>query len=96
MKIEVTASELRNAASSIQKANENFRSAADGLQTAAEELSAQWEGDTKDKFVNAMAERKTWYAEMSTILDSYVKTMQEFADRYEEMDEQSAAAIRKR
>ena len=95
MKIDVTASELRSAASNISKANEAFRSAANSLQAAGEELSEQWEGDTKDKFVTAMAERKTWYAEMSTILDSYVKTMQEFADKYEEMDERSAAAIRK-
>lgn len=96
MLIEVTCSELRSAASNISKANEAFRDAAANLQAAAEELMGTWEGDSRDKFESGMAQRKSWYARMSEIVDDYVKSMNEIAEKYEEMDAQGAALVRKK
>ncbi len=96
MLIEVTCSELRSAASSISKSNEAFRDAAAALQAAAEELTSIWEGDSRDKFVSGMEQRKTWYAQMADIVDEYVQSMNEIASKYEDMDAQGAALVRKK
>lgn len=96
MLIEVTCSELRNAASSISKSNDAFRDAAAALQAAAEELTSIWEGDSRDKFVSGMEQRKVWYEQMSEIVDEYVQSMNDIAAKYEEMDEQGASIVRKK
>lgn len=95
MLIEVTCSELRAAASNISKANENFREAAQKLQSAGAELTDIWAGDSRDKFVSGMEQRKTWYEEMSVIVDDYVTMMNNIAEKYEEMDAKGAALVRK-
>lgn len=96
MLIEVTCSELRTAASNISKANESFRDAAANLQAAAEELMSIWEGDSRDKFESGMEQRKTWYAQMSEIVDEYVQSMNEIAEKYEQMDAQGRSIIKKK
>lgn len=95
MLIEVTCSELRNAASNISKANESFREAAEKLQQAGTELTDIWAGDTRDRFVSGMEQRKTWYEQMATIVDDYVTMMNNIAEKYEEMDAKGAALVRK-
>lgn len=94
MLIEVTCSELRAAASNISKANEAFRDAANKLYAAGEELMSIWEGDSRDKFQSGMEQRKTWYAEMSEIVSEYVETMNNIAEKYEEMDAKGASLVR--
>lgn len=94
--LQVTCSELRSAAQKIAQANEEYRAAAGNLQAAADEVAGMWEGDTRDKFVSGMEQRKAWYEQMSGIVDEYVQVMQQIADKYEQMDAQGAALIRKR
>lgn len=96
MLIEVTCSELRAAASNIAKANESFREAANRLWSSGEALTSVWEGDSRDKFVSGMEQRKTWYEQMASIVEEYVTMMNNFAEKYEEMDAQGAAIVRKR
>lgn len=96
MIIEVTCSELQSAAQRISQANEEFRTAASNLQAAGEELTSVWEGDTRDKFVSGMEQRKSWYEQMSAIVDEYVQVMQQIAEKYEQMDAQGAALIRRK
>ena len=95
MKLEVTCSELKSAASAISKANEAFRDAAANLQAAAEELMNTWVGDSRDKFASGMEERKVWYEQMSEIVTEYVQSMNQIADQYEEMDQKGAQLVRK-
>lgn len=95
MLIEVTCSELRSAASNISKANESFRDAAKALQAAADTLMGIWEGDSRDKFESGMEQRRVWYEQMSEIVDNYVSSMNDMAAKYEDMDAQAAAAVKK-
>lgn len=94
MLIEVTCSELRSAANSISKANDNFRTSADNLYKYGEALTDIWEGGSRDKFVSGMEQRKAWYAEMSELVQEYVTMMNQIADKYEEMDARGAALVR--
>lgn len=95
MKIEVTCSELKSAASAISKSNEAFRDAAANLQAAADELMSIWEGDSRDKFSSGMEQRKVWYEQMSEIVGEYVQSMNQIAEQYEQMDQKGAQLVRK-
>lgn len=94
MIIEVTCSELRDAAGKIAQSNEAFREAANALKNATSALSEGWKGSAHDDFVSAMTDRLEWYAQMAELVDTYVKFMQNAANKYEEMDQQGAALIK--
>lgn len=94
--LEVTVSEIQNAASKISAQNEAFRDAMNSLQNATNALSDSWTGAAHEDFVAAMTDRFTWYTQMAEIVDSYVKMMQDAASRYTDTDSRAAAAIRKK
>ncbi len=95
MKIEVTCSELKSAASAISNANQSFMESAENLQAAADELMSIWIGDSRDKFASGMEQRKVWYKQMSEIVGEYVQSMNQIADQYEQMDQKGAQLVRK-
>ena len=95
MIIEVTLSELRDAASKISKENQNFRDSVAALMTATNDLAEGWEGEAHEDFVSTMQDRQQWYEKMMDLVDEYVKSMNEAAQQYEELDQQGVATIRK-
>lgn len=94
--LEVTLSEIENAAAKIATQNEAFRDAAAALKSATGTLSDSWTGVAHDDFVSVMEERLAWYEQMATIVDDYVAMLKEAAAKYEETDGRATAAIRKR
>lgn len=94
--LEVTVSEIQNAASKISTQNEAFRDALNALKAATGTLSDSWTGSAHEDFVSVMEQRFTWYNQMAEIVDEYVKMMNDAASRYSETDSRAAAIIRKK
>ena len=92
--IQVTISELENAAAKISRANENFRTAATNLKAAADALAQTWEGPSQEAFADEHVQIDNWYKQMADVVDQYVGTMQVAAQKYNETDENAAARIR--
>lgn len=95
MKLEVTISELNAAASTIARENENLREAVNRLKQATEALGEGWTGSANDDFRVTMTERLSWYEQMSGIIDEYVASMQQTANKYTEMDREGAQIIKR-
>ena len=96
MLVEVTISQIEEAAAKIAKQNEMFRDAVESLKGATNALGSEWEGSAHNKFDGEMATIFSWYDEMAQIVDGYVKMMNEFATNYADTDSQAASIIRKR
>ena len=95
-RIEVTISELQNAASKISQSAADYQSAADSLKAAADELASTWEGDSQVAFVAEQQQAYEWYKKMASICEQYAQSMNMAAQRYQETDAEAASAIRAR
>lgn len=93
-RIEVTISELNNAASKIMQCASDYQSAADSLKSAADELAATWEGDSQVAFVNEQEAAYQWYTKMAGICERYAQAMYKAAEGYQSTDEDAASAIK--
>ena len=95
-RIEVTISELNNAASKIMQCASDYQSAADSLKSAADELAAMWEGDSQVAFVNEQEAAYQWYKKMAGICEEYSQAMSTAADNYQATDTDAASTIKAR
>ena len=93
-KIEVTLSEIRNAANKIRKASDDFLSSAGKVLSSAEALSRTWEGDSQVAFMAEQRRANDWYKKMMALVSTYVSNLQEAARLYESADNESASAIK--
>ena len=93
-KIEVTLSEIRNAAAKIKKASEDFLACAGDTMNSAEELARTWEGDSQVAFMNEQRRANEWYKKMMSLAGTYDSNLQDAAKLYEGADSESAAAIK--
>lgn len=93
--IQVTLSELQNAASKIAQANETFLEAATALKAAADALAETWEGTSHDSFVQEQEEIDKWYKMMNEVVTAYVDSMNVAVTEYNETDKGAAAMIRR-
>lgn len=92
--LEVTVSELQSAASKIAAQNEAFRDALAALQNANSALCDGWTGSAHEDFVSNMEQRFNWYNQMASLVDEYVKMMNDTATRYQETDRDAVSKIR--
>lgn len=71
--IEVTISELQNAANTFTQAAENFRNAAQEVLNSAQQLSDVWEGDSHAPFLAEQEQTKKWCNNLTDIINLYVE-----------------------
>lgn len=90
----VTVSEMTSAASKISQAASDFLQTAGQVLAAAENLAGSWEGDSQVAFAGEQAAANAWYKQMTEIVNTYVDALNTAAQKYQEADEQSTAAIR--
>ena len=95
MNIEVTISELSNAANSIKQANENFRQANEAMQQAAQALAEEWSGDARDSFVAEQEQIDSWYKTMAEVVDGFVNAMNQSVTDYNDTDSEAANVIKR-
>lgn len=93
--IEVTISQLQNAAKGIRNANESFIEAANNLKNAADALASTWEGQSHDVFVAEQERIDNWYRIMSQCVSEYANTMDAAAGKYMIADMEARSAINK-
>lgn len=95
-RLEVTVSELQQAAANINTSANDYESAATNLKNAADELASTWEGDSQVAFVDEQTRAYEWYKKMAEICRQFASAMQTAAQRYEETDAQATSTIRAR
>ena len=95
-RIEVTISELQNAASNITQYAQDYKSAADNLKASADALAGAWEGDSQVAFVDEQEQAYNWYTKMAALCEEYADSMKNAATAYEQTDAEAAAEIRKK
>ncbi len=95
-RLEVTVSELQQAANNINNSADDYEGAANELKNAADELAATWEGDSQVAFVDEQTRAYEWYRKMAEICRQFANAMQQAAQKYEETDAQATNTIRSR
>ena len=93
-KLEVTLSEMRNTASKISRAADEFLSYAGKVLSTAETLSHSWEGDSQVAFMEEQRKANDWYRQMIRLVNTYVNSLKEAAQLYDTADRESASAIK--
>ena len=95
-RLEVTVSELQQAATNINNSADDYENAATALKSAADELASTWEGDSQVAFVDEQERAYQWYQKMAEICREFANAMQQAAQKYEETDAQATSTIRSR
>lgn len=95
-RLEVTVSELQQAATNIRTSADDYEAAATALKNAADELASTWEGDSQVAFVDEQSRAYDWYRKMAEICREFANAMQQAAQKYEETDAQATSTIRAR
>lgn len=93
-RLEVTVSELQQAATNINTSADDYETAATNLKSAADELAATWEGDSQVAFVDEQTRAYEWYRKMAEICRQFANAMQQAAQKYVETDAQATSTIR--
>lgn len=81
--INVTASELQTAISTLQEENSQFRSRLAELLNKQQELASQWQGDANTAFNNAFNSDKGQWDSFASLVDQYIQALQEIKEIYE-------------
>lgn len=92
--IEVTISELQNAASKISQSNEALRETAAALKAAADDLASAWEGNAREAFVAEQEQIDAWYKQMAECVETYVGTMKTAAQKYVNTEAEAVKLIK--
>ena len=95
-RLEVTVSELQQAATNISNSANDYENAATALKNAADELASTWEGDSQVAFVDEQTRAYEWYKKMAEICRQFATAMQQAAQKYAETDAQATSTIRAR
>lgn len=93
-RIEVTISELQTAGNKINQYAQDYRTAAESLKAAADQLASTWEGDSQVAFVNEQQNAYNWYKNMAAICEQYAQSMLTAAQKYQQTDAEAAQTIR--
>lgn len=95
-RLEVTVSELQQAATNINTSADDYETAATALKNAADELASTWEGDSQVAFVDEQTRAYEWYRKMAEICRQFARAMQQAAQKYAETDAQATSTIRQK
>lgn len=87
---EVTSSEVRSKAASLQELNGNFRTKATDLETKEQALCGMWEGEAKDTFHREFTSDKGQMDTFNRLIDEYVEALLCIAQKYEEAERRAA------
>lgn len=93
-RLEVTVSQLQQAATNISTSADDYETSATALKNAADELASTWEGDSQVAFVDEQTRAYEWYKKMAEICRQFATAMQQAAQKYEETDAQATSTIR--
>lgn len=83
---EVTSSEVRNKANSLQELNSQFRNKATELENQESSLCSMWDGVAKNAFHQAFMHDKGQMDAFNQLIDRYVQALLEIAAKYEEAE----------
>ena len=93
-RIEVTISELQDAATKIEQYAEDYLTAANNLKAAADQLASTWEGDSQVAFVTEQENAYNWYRNMASICKEYAAALRMAAQKYQQTDAEAVNCIR--
>ena len=91
-----TANAMREAASKLESEANNYEAASKTAKQAADNLTAQWEGNAQRVFVTEQQQAYQWYLQMARIVRQYASTLRVAAAKYEQADRDAAKEIAKR
>ena len=95
-RFEVTAAELKNAASVLTEKNGQFVSAVNELEGLQQELKGMWEGEANNAFNNAFQTDKGKWTQFSQTVTQYIQALQNIAQTYEQTEATNTATATSR
>ena len=95
-RFEVTASELRKAASDLAEKNEAFVSAVRDLELYQQELYGMWEGAANETFNAAFLTDKGKWDTFAQTMTSYIEALQIIAQEYDNAEARNTEIARYR
>lgn len=93
----VTISEMNNASGKYKNQAEAFRTTANALLQATNDLTAAgsgWDDDASKVFAEKIAELKSWCDTMGGIIDTYAGALNTIANKYTETDTFAASQFK--
>jgi len=86
MFLKVTISELEAAASKLTAAVEDYGTATNATNAAAETVAAGWEGDARNAFAEEQANAVRWYQQVAQAVNVYISEIKAAAAIYGALD----------
>lgn len=83
---QVTSTELRAKADELRNLNGNFKKEVTALENTEGALKNKWVGEANTTFHNAFMKDKGQMETFSTLIDKYVDTLLQIADKYEKAE----------
>lgn len=87
----VTASELTNAVSVLAEDNNQFRARVNDLMTCAQELATMWQGESNNRFNNALNTDQERWAEFANLIDQYNEALQAIIQIYNNAEQNNVS-----
>ncbi|MBQ8088417.1 MAG: PPE domain-containing protein [Clostridia bacterium] len=90
---QVTLSDLTNAASKMRQFIEDFKNAANELNSATQTLTTSadgWDAESSKIFAENIQEANKWMQQMGAVAEQYAATLDKARQTYQEADETSA------
>ena len=86
-KITITPESLRNRASSLGNQNQTHRDTYSRINSLIQNLVSEWTGEAQTAFLMAFEGNKPTFEKFGTDIDSFVKLMNDAANRMEQTDQ---------
>ncbi len=85
----VNSATLRSKANELRNLNSRFNSACDELQSQESTMSKMWKGESWNEFHNYFSKNRKEFNDFYQGIQTYIKALEEAADRYERMERQN-------
>ena len=84
--IRVSANELRARAEQLNEMNNSLKAKVEEFDSSAQSLAAQWEGEARDAFLNAVNQDKAQMENFIAVITSFYQVLLQMVQNYEQAE----------
>lgn len=95
-KFTITASEMQNAITELNSANNEFKNRVTELESAQQELAGMWQGEANTAFNSAFQNDKGQWSTFASLIDQYTQTLSTILQTYQNAEATNVDTARTR